>query len=144
MNRYTPDQIEVLEPSEIFVFGSNNIGHHAGGAARQALEQFGAIQGQAEGIQGQSYAIPTIAFDGRPVTLDNIAASVETFMRFATDHPDLKFLVTKIGCGIAGWSEKAIGSVFQNRFIPPNVWLPESFVKDVDAAKSDENVEYSS
>ena len=123
MERITPDYISTLQPGQIFVFGSNAQGMHAGGAARFAMDRFGAIWGQGEGLQGQSYAIPTM--EG----LDNIGPAVERFISFAQQHPDYKFLVTPIGCGIAGYREEEIAPFFRKAIEMPNVYLPESFLK---------------
>ena len=94
---YTPDRITELKPNDIFVFGSNLAGAHGGGAARLAYNRFGAIWGQGVGLQGQSYAIPTMQGG-----VETIKPYVDEFISFAKQHPEQKFLVTKIGCGIAG------------------------------------------
>ena len=111
--------ISELDNGEIFVFGSNGYGAHVGGAAAIAAAKFGAIDGQAEGLQGQSYAINTM--DGFEVMKDQ----VERFVEFARKHPELKFLVTEIGCGIAGYTPEQVAPLFNNS--PENVVLPESF-----------------
>jgi hypothetical protein len=121
--RVTPDHINRLGPSQIFVFGSNEAGHHDGGAARQALEQFGAVYGQGRGLQGQSYAIPTMG------SLESLKRDVEAFIRFADAHPEMEFLVTRIGCGIAGFSDGQIAPMFASTIGLPNVYLPASFWK---------------
>ena len=122
--RVTPEHIESLQPNEIFVFGSNLQGHHAGGAARQALEKFGAIYGQGYGLQGQSYAIPTMG-----MSIPEIKWHVEHFIRFADQYPELTFLVTRIGCGIAGFQDEDIAPLFASAYSLPNVYLPASFWK---------------
>ncbi len=109
-------------PGEIFVFGSNARGMHAGGAARFALDHFGAEWGVGEGLQGQSYAIPTM--EG----LDSLKLAVDRFIAFAKQHPEYKFLVTPIGCGIAGYRESQIGPMFAHAAVFPNVYLPASFM----------------
>jgi len=119
--RTTPDLITALNPGEIFVFGSNALGMHAGGAARFALDHFGAEWGVGEGLQGQSYAIPTM--EG----LDSLKLAVDRFIAFASQHPEYKFLVTPIGCGIAGYRESQIGPMFAHAAALPNVYLPASF-----------------
>ena len=119
--RITPDLITSLKPDEIFVFGSNAQGMHAGGAARFALNHFGAEWGVGEGLQGQSYAIPTM--EG----LDSLKLAVDRFIAFAKQHPEYKFLVTPIGCGIAGYREFQIGPMFAHAAFLPNVYLPASF-----------------
>ena len=96
-NRISPDLITQLKEGEVFVFGSNAQGLHFGGAARVAVNRFGALMGQGEGLQGQSYAIPTM--EGP----ESMKQAVERFCAFAQEHPELTFLVTAIGCGIAGF-----------------------------------------
>ncbi len=120
-DRITPDFITLLKPGEIFVFGSNAHGMHAGGAARFALEHFGAEWGVGEGLQGQSYAIPTM--EG----LNSLKLAVDRFIAFAGQHPEYKFLVTPIGCGIAGYRESQIGPTFVHAADLSNVYLPASF-----------------
>lgn len=119
--RVTPERINHLNAGEIFVFGSNAYGHHAGGAARAALEKFGAVWGQGDGLQGQSYAISTM--EGLVRTANN----VERFLAFAAAHPELRFLVTPIGCGIAGYNPLQIAPLFRKAIALPNVFLPRSF-----------------
>ena len=113
-------RIESLAPGEVFVFGSNAAGAHGGGAARFAYDRFGAVWGQAEGLQGQSYAIDTMS--GLGVLREQAAR----FIDFARQHPELRFLVTEVGCGIAGYRAEQVAGFF--RGAPENVVLPESFV----------------
>ena len=120
---YTPERIDSLKPNEIFVFGSNLEGLHGGGAAFAAWQHFGAIWGQGVGLQGQSYGIPTMHGG-----VDVIKPYVEQFIDFAKEHPELTFLVTKIGCGIAGFSCDEIGPLFAEAVDMPNVILPKEFV----------------
>ena len=122
-DRITPSAVNVLEPNEVFVFGSNFQGRHMGGAARVAQEKFGAVWGIGEGLQGQSYAIPTM--EG----LDNIRPAVERFTSFARQHKELKFFVTAIGCGIAGYQVEEIAPLFERAGWLENVYLPVSFWK---------------
>ena len=122
--RITPDNIETLRPGEVFVFGSNLQGQHAGGAARIAVERFGAVWGQGVGLQGQSYAIPTMQGG-----VETIKPYVDDFLQFADCHPDLKFYVTRIGCGIAGFRDEEIAPLFAGAIGLPNVCLPASFWK---------------
>jgi hypothetical protein len=124
--RVTPEHINSLKNNEIFVFGSNLAGMHAGGAARIAVEKFGAIMGQGVGLQGQSYAIPTMQGGS-----DTILPYVEEFIRFADMHPELTFLVTKIGCGIAGFTPKEIAPLFAGAVNVQNVHLPMDFWKEL-------------
>ena len=121
--RYTPDFITHLNKGEIFVFGSNLKGLHGGGAARLAYERFGAIWGQGVGMQGQSYGIPTMHGG-----VDAIKPYVDEFIEFAKNHTEYTFLVTKIGCGIAGFKEEEIAPLFADAVFVDNIILPESFV----------------
>jgi len=118
------ERILELEPNEIFVFGSNLAGMHGGGAAWIAYERFGAIMGQGVGLQGQSYAIPTMQGG-----VETIKPYVDEFIEFASKHPEYKFLVTKIGCGIAGFRVEEIAPLFAEAIDMDNVILPEDFVE---------------
>lgn len=120
--RFTPERITELAPNEIFVFGSNLAGHHGGGAARMAMLRFGAIYGQGVGLQGQSYAIPTMQGG-----VDTIEPYVEAFVDFAKHRQDLTFFVTRIGCGIAGFNDADIAPLFKNAIGVPNIVLPRQF-----------------
>jgi hypothetical protein len=119
--RVTPERVLSLSPNEIFVFGSNASGFHGGGAAADAMHKFGAIWGQGEGLQGQSYAIPTM--EG----LESMKAAVERFTQFATQHPELRFLVTRVGCGIAGHTVREVAPLFSGCVSLDNVSLPSDF-----------------
>lgn len=123
--KFTPASVTTLEKNEIFVFGSNTKGHHSGGAALFAKKNFGAIEGQAEGLQGKSYAIPTVG-----QSLDKIGESVEEFIRFADNHRELSFYVTEIGCKNAGYNIADIAPLFREAigFGSSNIILPKSFV----------------
>jgi hypothetical protein len=121
--RYTPDFITHLNNGEIFVFGSNLRGLHGGGAARVAYERFGAIWGQGVGLQGSCYGIPTMHGG-----VDAIKPYVDEFIEFAQNHTEYIFLVTKIGCGIAGFKEEEIAPLFADAVSVDNIILPESFV----------------
>ena len=107
--RYTPEKITALGKNEIFVFGSNLAGAHGGGAARAAYERFGAIWGQGEGLQGQSYAIPTMQGG-----VETIAPYIDRFIEDAFIHREYTFLVTRIGCGIAGFRTEEIAPLFKD------------------------------
>lgn len=122
--RFTPDFIRELKENEIFVFGSNLEGMHGGGAARLAYNKFGAIWGQGVGLQGQSYGIPTMHGG-----VEDIKPYVDEFIEFAKSHPEMIFLVTRIGCGIAGFRDEEIAPLFQDCIEMENVLLPRSFVK---------------
>lgn len=119
--RVTPQMIRQLGENEIFVFGSNANGYHRGGAAAFAMREFGAVWGQGEGLQGKSYAIPTM--EG----LDQLREAVNRFTAFADQHQELRFLVTMIGCGIAGYSPRDIAPLFKGCIDLENVALPIEF-----------------
>lgn len=119
----TPAYINSLEENEIFVFGSNLRGMHGGGAARTALRKFGAVWGNGVGIQGQSYAIPTMQGG-----VETIKPYVDEFVSFAKEHEELHFLVTRIGCGIAGFDDSEIAPLFKDCMAMPNVSLPVQFI----------------
>lgn len=121
-NRITPSYIENLQVNEIFVFGSNLSGQHGGGAAFLAYKKWGAIWGQGVGLQGQTYGIPTMQGG-----IDTIAPYVDEFIRFAQSHPELVFLVTEIGCGIAGFRPEEIAPLFKEAVKVSNIYLPQRF-----------------
>ena len=120
--RITSERITSLADNEIFVFGSNLAGAHGGGAARIAMDKFGAVWGQGVGLQGQSYAIPTMQGG-----VETIKPYVDDFIEFAKAHKEYKFLVTRIGCGIAGFRDEEIAPLFKEAQKLENVWLPKSF-----------------
>ncbi len=120
--RITPQWIDRLKENEIFVFGSNLAGMHGGGAARTARLHYGAVMGQGVGLQGQSYAIPTMQGG-----VETIRPYVDEFIAFAKQHPDKQFLVTPIGCGIAGFEPEDIAPLFKSAKEVENISLPESF-----------------
>lgn len=122
--KYTPENITELGPDEIFVFGSNLAGMHCGGAARIAVEKFGAKMGQGVGIQGRSYAIPTMQGG-----VETIKPYVDDFIELASEWDQNTFYVTRIGCGIAGFTDEEIAPLFADALKLYNVILPESFVK---------------
>ncbi len=118
--------ITELKPDEIFVFGSNTSGRHGKGAAKDAMK-WGAITGVGSGRQGQTYAIPTKDDGLYVLPLVIIKLHVKAFLNYAKRHPDLRFLVTAIGCGLAGLTPEQIAPMFYDS--PPNVVLPEEFTK---------------
>ena len=120
--RITPRWIDFLKENEIFVFGSNLAGMHGGGAARIARLHFGAVMGKGVGLQGQSYAIPTMQGG-----VETIRPYVNDFIDFAKHHPEMQFLVTPIGCGIAGFEAEDIAPLFEKAKEMKNISLPESF-----------------
>ena len=121
---YTPEFITELAEDEVFVFGSNLAGMHGGGAAATAHRCFGAVWGKGVGLQGQSYAIPTMQGG-----VETVKPYVDKFIEFAKSHPELRFLVTKIGCGIAGFREEQIAPLFAKAIDIDNIILPHDFVE---------------
>ncbi len=121
-DRITPDWIDTLAPNEVFVFGSNIAGNHNGGAAQLALNRFGAVMGQAEGPQGQSYAIPVDGIDVRKVY-----EAVTRFIDYAKFHPQQTFLVIPIGCGAAQGHPSLMAKFFDSAINVPNIKLPKLF-----------------
>lgn len=122
--KYTPEFITELADDEVFVFGSNLAGMHGGGAAATAHRCFGAVWGKGVGLQGRSYAIPTMQGG-----VKTIKPYVDEFIVFAKSHPELRFLVTKIGCGIAGFREEQIAPLFAEAIDVKNIILPRDFVE---------------
>lgn len=121
--RISSDRITELKDNEIFVFGSNLEGRHGGGAALLAYRKWGAVWGQGVGLQGQCYGIPTM--HGGP---EKIKPYVDEFIEFARNHKELNFLVTEIGCGIAGFSPEDIAPLFVRAIDVENIYLPKRFV----------------
>ena len=121
---HTPDMISELKADEVFVFGSNLAGMHGGGAAFTAWKKFGAVMGCGVGLRGQSYAIPTMQGG-----VETIKPYVDEFIRFAKTRSDLKFYVTQIGCGIAGFKVGEIAPLFQAAIGVENIILPQTFVE---------------
>lgn len=120
--RITPRFITSLKDGEVFVFGSNKEGMHGSGAARIVYEEFGAEWGVGAGMTGQCYAIPTM-----DRSIDIIHRHADDFTAYAREHPELTFLVTRIGCGIAGWRDSEIAPLFEEASALDNVALPEEF-----------------
>ena len=120
--RVTPERITELGENEVFVFGSNLAGAHGGGAAVLAYRKFGAIWGQGVGLQGQSYGIPTMHGG-----VDAIKPYVDEFIEFAKTRPDLTFLVTRVGCGIAGFTNEEISPLFAKAHEVENIVLPSGW-----------------
>ena len=129
---YTPERIADLKPNDIFVFGSNLAGAHGGGAARLAYNRFGAVWGQGVGLQGQSYAIPTMQGG-----VETIKPYVDELIEFTKQHPEYKFLVTRIGCGIAGFTDAEIAPLFKDAIGLENVILPMEFVDVIQGTTED-------
>lgn len=137
---FTPDYIDTLLPGQIFVFGSNTLGYHTGGASGTARKNFGAIWGQAEGLQGQCYAIPVDY--GKNIRKDKeVKKAVERFIAFAKANPGSFFLVTRVGCGIAGYHDEEIAQFFVGALELKNVSLPKNFVDALGGGETNYNLE---
>ena len=122
--KYTPEFIMELAEDEIFVFGSNLAGMHGGGAAATAHRCFGAVWGKGVGLYGRSYAIPTMQGG-----VETIKPYVDKFIEFAKSHQEQRFLVTKIGCGIAGFRDEQIAPLFAEAIDVKNIILPRDFLE---------------
>lgn len=123
--------ITKLGPEGVFVFGSNTLGYHAGGAAWTAVDRFGAVMGQARGLQGQSYAIPTCTGEIEPLQVDAIKKDVEVFLYFVDAHPEFQFYLTPIGTGISGIDAALVAPLFLRGRELSNLVFPEAFLEYV-------------
>ena len=139
--QYTPENITELKENEVFVFGSNLNGNHTGGAAYLAVEKFGAEMGNAEGIQGQSYAIPTLDKNMERINLTDLEQSINRLYDYAEENPGKTFYMTKIGCGIAGYEVSDIATIVNCRDIPANIIIPEEFTHVSGFKGFDENMQ---
>lgn len=125
--RISSDKITRLKDNEVFVFGSNLSGWHGAGAAKMAM-RWGAIYGKGEGIQGNTYAIPTKSKGIKyTLELDSIKIYVDNFINYAKNHPEKDFLVTKIGTGLAGLKPKDVAQLFKDAIDVTNIYLPQEF-----------------
>ena len=124
--RIASDRIATLGKNEIFVFGSNIHGAHGGGAAWYAHQAFGAEWGVGEGLTGRTYALPTMEGEA------SMAKAVERFIACAKEHPELTFLVTAVGCGIAGYTPSQVAPLFRGATQLENVYLPQVFWEFLD------------
>lgn len=142
MRKYTPSNITELKLNQVFVFGSNMNGNHYGGAARLAYDKFGATWGVSEGVSGQTYAIPTLDVNMQPVMPSVLIKSFIEFLTFVDTHPEKEFLLTKVGCGIAGYDVEDVRTLFKvacmemywkypktfgKNYIPDNLIIPKEF-----------------
>lgn len=129
----TPNHIKELKENEIFVFGSNRQGRHGKGAALTARNKFGAIYGQSQGLQGQSYAIITkeLRKEYQPVSLQEVKEGVDTFIQFAKDNKHLTFYVVELGCNLAYFTVEQIAPLFKPTMRLKNVYLPERFLENL-------------
>lgn len=117
-------------PDQVFVFGSNLLGIHAGGAARFAADHRAATQGIGQGPTGRAYALPTMAVIGVPLTLEGVKAAVTLFKAFAYVREDLEFFVTSVGTGIAGFTHEEIAPLFADA--PLNCVLPQEWQRIIE------------
>jgi len=111
-----------LKQNQIFIFGSNGLGKHIGGAARQAFEKFGAQMGVSEGWCGQAYAFPTLNKHFQKCSMRQLRASRDRLFKVCEQNPEYEFLLTKIGCGIAGFKDAEIKPLFDVH--PINLTMP--------------------
>jgi len=139
MRKYTPENIVNLDENEIFVFGSNEAGIHGAGAARIAFLKFGAEMGLGNGLSGNSYAIPTKDRNVETLPLDKVKSYIDEFIGFVLNHQNLTFYLTKIGCGLAGFTIEEIKNIFwevieeyrtessKEQYLPSNLIIPKEF-----------------
>lgn len=123
--RIASDRIATLGENEIFVFGSNIQGSHGGGAAWFAYKNLGAEWGVGEGLTGRCYALPTMEGEA------SMKAAVDHFIACAKEHPELTFLVTAVGCGIAGYTPDEVAPLFKEALLLENVYLPQVFINNL-------------
>jgi hypothetical protein len=128
-HRFTPEVIDSLEEDQIFVFGSNERGIHGGGAAKLAYEKFYAVHGRGFGRGGYTYAIPTKSNPHSRLSLSDIGEYVDVFINEAERDSFYRFLVTKIGCGLAGYTVDEIAPLFRNALHVENIFLPMEFFR---------------
>jgi hypothetical protein len=126
--KITPENIDTLAPNEVFVFGSNLAGSHGGGAAWAAYNKFGAIMGQAEGLQGQSYAFPTLNENYLKLPQSVLKEKAQALLNIIKEQPGTIFLITKVGLGIAGYQIYEIAHLFTAFLDIPNCSLPAEFI----------------
>jgi len=118
----TPDIISELFANEVIVVGTNLAGRHVGGLAREAALKWGLLEGCAEGLVGKCYGFPTLHSDLGKIHIEVLQEQADAFFSCARANPENVFLLTKVGCGIAGFTEVEIAPLFKNA--PPNVIKP--------------------
>ncbi len=119
-----PTHLHGPDDERVFVFGSNILGIHGAGAAAYAANDLGAQMGVGEGLTGRTYALPTCYRPGEPITLEELAVYVDNFLRYAEQHPETRFFVSAVGCGIAGFTEQEVSYIFRELGTPSNCDLP--------------------
>jgi hypothetical protein len=123
----TPEHITSLARHQYIVVGTNELGHHLGGAAAQAHKDFGSLWGRAYGtIGGQSYGIVTLDERMEKMPIINIQQQVFMLQLVAMNNPNIEFLVTRVGCGIANIGIEKIAPLFKDR--PDNIRLPKDSI----------------
>jgi len=122
-------RIAQLEKNEIFVFGSNEAGYHGAGAARLAHDKFGAKWGKGVGFEGQTYALPTKDYQIESLPLNKIQKYVDYFIDFARNNKHMTFMLTEVGCGLAGFTVENIAPMFVDAIELENIVWPETFKK---------------
>lgn len=128
--RISESNISELKDNEVFVFGSNLSGIHGAGAARLAYEKFDAEWGIGVGPIGKCYAIPTKDYGiKRTLSVSEIKLYVDRFMDHTLLFPGNDFLVTEIGCGLAGHSIEDIAPLFEKALKIENIYLPKRFIE---------------
>lgn len=129
--KYTPAYIKELKPNQVIVFGSNLEGRHGAGLARACLK-WGAIYGVSKGRQGKTYAIPTkdLRKGIRSISLEDIKGHINTLINYCEEHKEIEFLMTMIGCGLAGYTAEEISELFPLD-IPNNLILPKQFADNI-------------
>ena len=120
--------INELKEKEVFIFGSNKNGNHLGGAAKQAYDNFGAKWGIGEGLIGKSYAFPTLNKEMKKVSKSNFMLSICKLFDCCNENKDKKFLMTKIGCGIAGFGEREVQHNLDYYEKPDNLIMPDDWI----------------
>lgn len=127
--RVTQEDMGTLEENQIFVFGSNESGIHGAGAAAYAQKHFGAAYGMGFGPSGNTFAIPTKDWKITPLPLDVIEHYVKRFIAYTKDRSNvgMDFMVTRIGCGLAGFTPEQIAPFFKECRNQPNIYLPQDF-----------------
>jgi hypothetical protein len=133
--KITPYEIEELEADHIFVFGSNEAGIHGAGAANLAYHRFSAAMYQGFGLSGQSFAIPTKDSTINTLDLETIQFYINRFEDFVRKHPSLQYMITRIGCGLAGYTAEDIAPMFKNFMDLENIYLPEDFIEIINNLK---------
>jgi hypothetical protein len=129
--RITPRHISSLYQNQVFVFGSNLDGLHIGGAAAFAQRNFGALKGIREGLAGNSYALPTMITTGVRLSIKEIEGHVQKLHTCVLNNPDIFFLITPIGTGIAGYTAAHLAHLFKDFLDIKNCSLPLEFIQDL-------------